>query len=270
MRHLPEQPALDQLRHQARELQRAAARRDPDALRRLQAVSPRLTLAAAQLALAREYGFPSWAQLKAEVERRRQARAPERRTPRYVLRPVRSLLELTEVFDLIGAQMTPPITHTDRRFHDLARRFPEDRTLMLVVEDQGRIVGGALAFRKVRRGGSGVTLRMIGLEPGARGHGLGRRLMQTLELQASRLGAPAITLGGARAEIKGFYVRLGYAGRGTMLSKGLPLPGRFLDARLGKLQATAGDLIASNQAESTTVRRLGLRAAHPDRQEPTP
>jgi hypothetical protein len=88
MRPLPEQPNLDQLRRQARELQRAAARREPDALHRLQAVSPRPTLGTAQLALAREYGFPSWARLKAEVERRRQLRAATRRAPRYVLRPV--------------------------------------------------------------------------------------------------------------------------------------------------------------------------------------
>jgi GNAT superfamily N-acetyltransferase len=237
MRPLPEQPDLDQLRRQARELERAAARGDRDALQRLQLVSPRLTLAAAQLALAREYGFASWARLKAEVERRRQLRAAACRTQRYVLRPVTSVLELSEAFDLIAAQMTPRITHTDRRFHDLARRFPEDRTLMLVAEDQDRIVGGALAFRKVSQDGSGVTLRMLGLEPSARGQGLGRRLVQRLELEASRLGAPAINLGGAGKSIKGFYARLGYAGRGTMLSKGLPLPGRFLEARLRKLHA---------------------------------
>jgi GNAT superfamily N-acetyltransferase len=199
---------------------------------------------------AREHGFPSWARLKAEVERRRQLRAPARRTPGYVLRPVTSVLELTEAFDLIAAQMTPRITHADRRVHDLARRFPEDRPLMLVAEHQGRIVGGALAFRKVSQGGSGVTLRMIGLEPSARGQGLGRRLMQRLELEATRLGASAINLGGASGEIKGFYTHLGYAGRGTMLSKGLPLPGPFLEARLRKRQDAAGDLIVGNHAST--------------------
>jgi tetratricopeptide (TPR) repeat protein len=43
---------------------------DADALRRINAVSDRLQLASAQLALAREYGFPSWRRLKSEVERR--------------------------------------------------------------------------------------------------------------------------------------------------------------------------------------------------------
>src|SRR5260370_675632 len=56
MRRLPQRPDLDQLRRQARELQRR---------------SKPLTLSAAQLALARDYGFSSWTRLKAEVERRR-------------------------------------------------------------------------------------------------------------------------------------------------------------------------------------------------------
>jgi hypothetical protein len=56
MRQLPQRPDLDQLRRQARELQRR---------------SKPLTLSAAQLAVAREYGFPSWARLKVEVQRRR-------------------------------------------------------------------------------------------------------------------------------------------------------------------------------------------------------
>jgi ankyrin repeat protein len=67
---LPAKPDLDQLRHQAKDLLRAARSGDPGARRRIEAVSGPRTLAAAQLALAREYGFPSWAKLKAEVERR--------------------------------------------------------------------------------------------------------------------------------------------------------------------------------------------------------
>ena len=73
MSQLPERPDTDQLRRQARELQRAAQDGDPAALRRLQAVSDKVTLSTAQLALAREYGFPSWRRLADEVERRRAA-----------------------------------------------------------------------------------------------------------------------------------------------------------------------------------------------------
>lgn len=61
---------LDQLRHQAKELLHDAKRGDANALSRIGAFSDRVILAAAQLALAREYGFQSWAKLKLEVERR--------------------------------------------------------------------------------------------------------------------------------------------------------------------------------------------------------
>ena len=73
MSTLPGRPSLDQLRHQARELHRAAAGGDEDSVRRVHAVSLRLTLSAAQLAIAREYGFASWPKLRAEVTRRRAA-----------------------------------------------------------------------------------------------------------------------------------------------------------------------------------------------------
>jgi hypothetical protein len=71
MSGLPGRPDLDQLRRQARELLRAAADGEPHAVDRLRVVSPRVTLSAAQLALAREHGFQSWTALKAEVARRR-------------------------------------------------------------------------------------------------------------------------------------------------------------------------------------------------------
>jgi hypothetical protein len=74
---LPGRPDLDQLRRQARELLRAAAANDEEALRRIRAVSEKQTLSAAQLAIAREYGFPSWPRLRAEVLRRQAATGPD-------------------------------------------------------------------------------------------------------------------------------------------------------------------------------------------------
>lgn len=67
MTDLPARPDLDQLRHQARDLLRAARAGDPVAVARIRAVSGRMTLASAQLAVAREYGFASWPRLTAEV-----------------------------------------------------------------------------------------------------------------------------------------------------------------------------------------------------------
>ena len=71
MSQLPGHPDLDQLRRQARELHRAAQAGDARAVHRLRQVSGTVSLPAAQLAIARDHGSPSWARLKAEVERRR-------------------------------------------------------------------------------------------------------------------------------------------------------------------------------------------------------
>ena len=226
MRELPDQPNLDHLRRQARALHRAATAGDGDALRRLKAVSLRPTLAAAQLALAREHGYPSWARLKAEVERR-QAGGPAS----YVIRPITSLDELTRVFDLLGARATPRINHEDRRFRELARRFPEDRSLMLALErPDRRIAGGLLACRR----GPGVTLRAIDVEPGLARDELIGRLLATLEIEAKRLGADEVFEGGVGAG-RSLYERRGYFGRNPMTRRLLPLPGRAREALLRRL-----------------------------------
>lgn len=70
MPDLPARPDLEQLRHQAKDLLRAANGGDADATARIARVSDRLILASAQLAVARDYGFASWPQLKTEVTRR--------------------------------------------------------------------------------------------------------------------------------------------------------------------------------------------------------
>ena len=67
---LPAHPNLDQLRHQAKDLLRAANSGDGQALAQIRLVSDQVTLASAQLAVARAYGFASWPKLKAEVEAR--------------------------------------------------------------------------------------------------------------------------------------------------------------------------------------------------------
>ena len=84
---LPERPDLDQLRRQAKELRDAARRGDPGAVERFARHHPSappgvVTLAAAQLVIARELGFASWPQLKAAVEAH--ATAPERLAEAFV------------------------------------------------------------------------------------------------------------------------------------------------------------------------------------------
>jgi Ankyrin repeats (3 copies) len=79
---LTSNPNLDHLRHQAKDLLKAHAARDPGATQRIREFHPRfnkatdaeifnarLRLSDAQLAIAREHGFPSWARLKRRVEK---------------------------------------------------------------------------------------------------------------------------------------------------------------------------------------------------------
>ena len=86
---LPEQPSLEQLRKQAKDLRRAALAGDTEALaeiaQRCPGTPPRspdgLPLRAAQLVVARRYGFESWTRLKRHVEVvTRYSRFPDRMT----------------------------------------------------------------------------------------------------------------------------------------------------------------------------------------------
>jgi ankyrin repeat protein len=78
---LPPSPSLEQLKKQAKEFLQSLCSRQPDALQRLREFHPQFTnvpetelarakfsLANAQLTVAREYNFASWAKLKARVE----------------------------------------------------------------------------------------------------------------------------------------------------------------------------------------------------------
>jgi hypothetical protein len=80
VRPLPLRPSLEQLKHQAKDLFAAYRRGDADARARLGrwfaeaaattgATDRPVRLAQAQLAIAREYGFPSWARLTAWLAR---------------------------------------------------------------------------------------------------------------------------------------------------------------------------------------------------------
>jgi hypothetical protein len=94
MPELPDRPDIDQLRRQARDLYRAATAGEPDARARVLAVSDRMALSTAQLAMAREYGYPSWPALQAEARRRRALlAAPSPQSPSAVTRGPGSWLD---------------------------------------------------------------------------------------------------------------------------------------------------------------------------------
>jgi hypothetical protein len=77
---LPPRPSLASLRKQAKKLARDTAAGDPDAIARIRAQLPHvglpLTQRHAQLVIAREYGYPGWQDLTAEVSKRL-GRGPE-------------------------------------------------------------------------------------------------------------------------------------------------------------------------------------------------
>jgi ankyrin repeat protein len=92
---LPERPDLDQLRRQAKELRDAARREEDEAVGRVlrhhgSAPQGPLTLAAAQLVIARELGFSSWPRLKVAVEVH--ATAPGRQVEAFVAASVEGRL----------------------------------------------------------------------------------------------------------------------------------------------------------------------------------
>src|SRR5512142_2715078 len=75
-RFLPAHPDLDQQKKLAKELLRAFRAAEPEAVERVRAELPdkaRITLADAQLVLAREYGFRNWAELGRQIAAARRA-----------------------------------------------------------------------------------------------------------------------------------------------------------------------------------------------------
>jgi hypothetical protein len=125
MSQLPDRPDADQLRHQARELHRAALGGDARAVRRIREVSAKVTLSAAQLAIARDYGFPSWPRLKAEVDRRRATAAPDAQAD--------------------PAEAAAPPVRSWEEIRDWAARLLESRTGESVQAWNRRIAGAGLA-----------------------------------------------------------------------------------------------------------------------------
>jgi GNAT superfamily N-acetyltransferase len=217
---LPPEPSLENLKNQARRLQRLVRAGDPRAIATVREFHPRpaalagaarFSLADAQLVIARQYGLASWTRL--------------RRSAEVVIRPVRSPRELARAFELIGARRAPALEQ-DRYFCQLARRFPEDQQIMVVAEVNGEVIGGAFAFRKDSSPACRtVTLRNVAAQPPYRELGLERRLIQRIEDGAVSLGVTAIILGGPSGTERQLLLGMGYRGRreGGFMSKQLPL-----------------------------------------------
>ena len=225
-RQLPGNSSLEHLKNQARVLQRQVRAANPQATAAVREFHPRFAraaddspelasfpLTAAQLVIARQYGFASWNRLRQHAE--------------VVIRPVTSPRELARAFELVGARTTPALAQ-DRYFLDLARRFRDDRPLLLVAELHGQIIGAAFAFRSGGPGDPAATLRNVAVLPPHHGHGTERRLLEAIEHAAASLGVISVYLGGATGDERDFYIAMGYRGRhpGGLMTKPLPHPPR--------------------------------------------
>jgi ankyrin repeat protein len=153
MADLPARPDLDQLRHQAKDLLAAAKNGDTDAAERIRAVSERLVLASAQLAVVREYGFASWTKLKAEVERRELLNQRDVRRLRALLAedPTLATAELQHFCDHRGG--VAPLNYMamlrfDSRRLGLPRDLPGTGAMTKALLDAGATVDGEPADRE--------------------------------------------------------------------------------------------------------------------------
>ena len=151
--------------------------------------------------------------------------------PNVVIRTCRDRDELVAIYVAIGRQFDEPWSEDDRRLDEPRRRFDTDRELTLGVFEGRDVRGGVIAF-----GDDHVTIRAIGIDGDLRGHGLGRRLIETVEARALVRGARVITLGAAD-DARGFYERMGYRGKHAMREKQLPPPGAVRDRRAARAAA---------------------------------
>ena len=150
----------------------------------------------------------------------------------YKIREICSVDELMIVYDLIVAQIVYEIS-VDRHRSDLRKYYDRNRHLMLMLEYDSEVIGGALGY--------GSSLFAIAIVPEHRGIGLGTRIMQTFEYSAMTHGLNSISLG-AYPDEKGFFTKLGYMGRKVSLIKDFPRPGRVTELKLQKLHSEIGDL----------------------------
>lgn len=91
---------------------------------------------------------------------------------------------------------------------DIARKLRVQRELFLVAERDGEVVGTVMAGYEGHRG----WVNYLAVDPSIRRAGLGRRLMDEVEVRLRALGCPKLNLQVRRDNpaALGFYAALGY------------------------------------------------------------
>ncbi|MGN6444682.1 GNAT family acetyltransferase [Amnibacterium sp.] len=96
---------------------------------------------------------------------------------------------------------------------DIARKRLVQRELFLVAEDEGGLVGSAMAGYDGHRG----WVYYLAVAPDRQGQGIGRLLMTEAEARLAALGCPKVNvqLRSGNEAVTAFYDRLGYAADGA-------------------------------------------------------
>jgi ribosomal protein S18 acetylase RimI-like enzyme len=91
---------------------------------------------------------------------------------------------------------------------DIARKKRVQRELFLVAEDDGVVIGTAMAGYDGHRG----WVYYLAVAPGRQGGGLGRALMGEVEARLLELGCPKVNvqIRSGNEAVAAFYDRLGY------------------------------------------------------------
>jgi len=129
VRPLPPNPSLDHLRYQAKDLLREHSARSPETAQKIREFHPRfdratdadifnanLSLSDAQLTIARERGFPSWARLKRHIEKPTLSDRPDLRHHERMEDPIfRRAVGLLDAGDTVGLrallELHPKLVH---------------------------------------------------------------------------------------------------------------------------------------------------------------
>jgi ribosomal protein S18 acetylase RimI-like enzyme len=94
-------------------------------------------------------------------------------------------------------------------FRDIDRKVLVDASGLLVVEEDGRLIGAVMVGYDGHRG----WINYLAVHPDHRRRGLGRLLMASAEQRLAELGSPKVNLQvrAANHEAVAFYTRIGYA-----------------------------------------------------------
>ena len=114
---------------------------------------------------------------------------------------VNQVVELWQRCELLAPQNNPR--------KDIERKLGTGRELFLIGEESGLIVAAAMGGYEGHRG----WVNYLAVDPGARGRGLGRAMMDALEAKLLSLGCPKLNLQvrSSNEAVIAFYRALGYS-----------------------------------------------------------